>query len=168
MGEAIVTSKSLYRGFETRRALHRLIEGIKVSKTSFRAVLRVEHEEKEALDLAKMITRECSHEIGRAVPVLAEVESNPEEIREASVKVGLAYIKKGKSFCLRINKRGVHNLEKPTPELEYMVGGSVYDALAEKYMVKPMVDLSNPEITIIVEVLGMKSVVGIVRTEWQS
>ena len=57
MGEAIVTSKSLYRGFETRRALHRLIEGIKVSKTSFRAVLRVEHEEKEALDLAKMITR---------------------------------------------------------------------------------------------------------------
>ncbi|GBE17450.1 tRNA s(4)U8 sulfurtransferase [archaeon BMS3Abin16] len=100
--------------------------------------------------------------------MLAEVESNPEEIREASVKVGLAYIKKGKSFCLRINKRGVHNLEKPTPELEYMVGGSVYDALAEKYMVKPKVDLSNPEITIIVEVLGMKSIVGIVRTESQS
>lgn len=168
MGKAIVTCRTLYGEFQTTLTLRKIIEGIKVAKTPFRAVLRVEHEEMEALELAEKITGECYYDIGRAVPVLAEVESSLEEIREAAVKVALAHIKEDTSFCLRINKRGAHALEKPTPELEYEVGGAIHDALMEKYTAKPKVDLSNPEVTVLVEVIGKESVVGIVRAEWQS
>ncbi|MDP6612699.1 MAG: THUMP domain-containing protein [Candidatus Hydrothermarchaeota archaeon] len=168
MGQAVVTSRTLYGEFQTTLTLHRLIEGIKVTKTPFRAVLRAEHEEIKALELAETIIGECYFDIGKAVPVLAEVESSHEEIKQAAVKVGHAHIKKDESFCLRIHKRGVHSLEKPTPELEYEVGGAVHDALAEKHKIKPKVDLSNPEVTVLVEVLGKESVVGIIRKEWQS
>lgn len=167
MGEAIVTSRTLYGEFQTTLTLRRSIEGIKVTKTPFRAVLRAEHEEIEALDLAEEITRECYFDIGKAVPALAKVESSLEEIRKAAIKVALTHIRKGESFCLRINKRGAHALEKPTPELEYEVGGAVHDALAEEHEAKPKVDLSDPEVTVMVEVLGMESVIGIVRKEWQ-
>jgi tRNA acetyltransferase TAN1 len=167
LGEAIVTSRTLYGEFQTTLTLRRLIEGIKVRKTPFRAVLIVEHEEIEALDLAEKITRECYFDIGKAVPALAKVESSFEEIRDAAIKVSLTHIREGENFCLRINKRGAHALEKPTPELEYEVGGAVHDALAEKHGSKPKVDLSDPEVTVMVEVLGMESVVGILRKGWQ-
>jgi len=167
LGQAVVTSRTLYGEFQTTITLRKLIEGIRVRKTPFRAVLMVEHEEMEALGLAEEITRECYFDIGRAVPVLAEVESSLEDVREAAVKVALAHIRKGERFCLRINKRGAHALEKPTPELECEIGGAVHDALAEKHKAKPEVDLSDPEVTVLVEVLGRESVVGIVRKEWQ-
>jgi tRNA acetyltransferase TAN1 len=168
MGQTIVTSRTLYGEFQTTLTLRRLIEGIRVAKTPFRAVLRVEHEEMEALKLAEKITRECYYDIGKAVPVLATVKSNLDEIREAAVRVALDHIKKGESFCLRIHKRGAHMLDKPTPKLEYEVGGAIHDALTEKHKEKPKVDLSNPEVTVVVEVLGKKSVVGVVKREWQS
>lgn len=168
MGQAIVTSRTLYGEFQTTLTLRRIIEGIKITKTSFRAVLRAENEDMEALVLAEKITKECYYDIGRAVPVLAEVESSLEEVRKAAIKVALEHVKKEESFCLRIHKRGTHSLGKPTPELEYEIGGAVHDALAAKYKAKPKVDLSEPDLTVVVEVLGGESFVGILRKEWSA
>jgi tRNA(Ser,Leu) C12 N-acetylase TAN1 len=168
MGEAVVTCRSLYGEFQTFISLRRLTEGIKVTRTPFRAVLRVRHDEMGSMELAEKLLRECFSDIGRAVPVLEKAQSNLEEIREAAIKVALEHIGEGESFCFRLHKRGAHSLEKPTPKLEYEIGGAVHDALTEKSKTKPKVDLSRPEVTVVGEVLGKESIIGILRREWQS
>lgn len=166
MGEAVVTCRSLYGEFQTFISLQRLREGIRVSRTPFRAVLRVRHDELGAMELAEMITRECFFDIGRAVPALREVSSTLEDIQEAAIGVALEHVGKGESFCFRLHKRGAHSLESPTPEIEYEVGGSIHDALWKKHGERPRVDLSKPDVTVVAEVLGDKTMVGVVREEW--
>jgi tRNA(Ser,Leu) C12 N-acetylase TAN1 len=166
MGEAVVTCRSLYGEHQTFISLQRLVEGIKVERTPFRAVLMVEHE-MDALELAEIITRKCFFDIGRAVPVLVKTSSTLEDIREAAIKVALEHVGREESFCFRLHKRGSHSLEKPTPELEYEIGGSIHDALTEKHGKSPKVDLSNPDVTLVAEVLGSMALVGVIRKEWQ-
>lgn len=167
MGEAVVTCRSLYGEFQTLISLQRLLEGIEVSKTPFRAVLKVAHGEKSPLELAEKITRECFYDIGRAVPVLEKTDSTLEEIRRAAIKVALEHVGKGETFCFRLHKRGAHSLDNPTPELEYEIGGSIHDALWKKHGERPKVSLKDPDITVVAEVMGKESVVGVVRKEWQ-
>lgn len=167
MGEAVVTCRSLYGEFQTFISLQRLREGVRVSRTPFRAVLRVSHPDMGAMELAETITRECFFDIGRAVPVLEEASSSLDEVREAAVKVALEHVGKEESFCFRLHKRGAHSFEAPTPELEYEIGGSIHDALWEKQGDRPRVDLSRPDVTVVAEVLGERTMVGVVRREWQ-
>ena len=166
MGQSLVTSRNLQGEFQTTQTLCRLIDGIIIKKTSFRSILIVDNDKIDSLELSKKIIEECYFDIGKAVPILEEVSSNFDDIKHCAVKVGLSHIPKGDSFSLRINKRGSHSLDKPTSDLESDIGGSIYDALEKKHNRTPRVNLNDPDVKVIVEILGPKSIIGIVRKEW--
>lgn len=163
MNKLIITARDLDGERFAKSALHSL--GLNVKSSGFRAVLIAESDT-DILEAAKKIMHTCYRDIGRAVGVIEEVESDDEKIKQKAIDVALAYIKENESFSFRIHKRGVHRIAKSTPELEYDVGGAIYTALEKKYQKKPIVNLKNPDITIIAEVLGESTCLGILRKDW--
>ena len=167
MARLIVTARDLDATRQAVAALRTAISDARVTRTGFRGVISVEVEG-DALELAERVTRECSPDIGRATAVLAEVESTLDEIKRAAIEIGVNHIREGERFCFRLNKRGAHMLELDTPKLEYEIGGAIWVALQQKYGVKPSVDLKNPDATIVAEVLGPVTAVGVVRKAWRA
>jgi len=165
MPKLLVTCRDLYGESRTKICIRDIFEDAKISTTGFRAVLHVEMEG-DPLELAEKMTYECFYEIGRVVPVLFEGNSTLDDLRELAIKTALEHIGPDDSFNFRLYKRGDHELDMPSPEIEYDVGGSVHDALAEKYGKKPRVNLSSPDIAIVGEVLGPSIEVGIIRKTW--
>ncbi len=165
MARLLVTSRDLYGESKTRHCLKGLFPGLKITPTGFRAVLFVEVEG-DLLEVAGAINRECGPDVGRAVPLLGEGFSTEEDLAKVAAEVALNHVERGKSFSFRLHKRGVHGLERPTPELEYEIGGKIHDALMEKYGEKPKVDLKRADVAVVAEVLGAQLIVGIVKREW--
>lgn len=162
----IVTSRELYAVRQTITALRTTVLGARIRRAGFRGIFTLEAEG-DALELAKRVNQECSQNIGRATAVLAEVQSTLDPIREAAVKIGTEQIGEDEKFCFRLHKRGSHWLEQETPKLEYEIGGAIWVALQQKYGKKPNVDLKNPDITVVAEVLGPNTAVGILRKAWR-
>jgi hypothetical protein len=50
--------------------------------------------------------------------------------------------------------------------LEQQIGGAIWTALEEKYRMKPTVRLKNADVTVVAEVLGPLTAVGICRRDW--
>lgn len=123
--------------------------------------------EGDPVDLAEKVTRECAEAIGHATAVLGEVESREEEIRRLAVSVAIDRVQKGETFCFRMNKRGSHWLTQDTPTLESDIGGAIWAALEEKHGERPRVDLVHPDVTIVAEVLGPVTEVGLSRATWR-
>ncbi|MFQ5816126.1 MAG: THUMP domain-containing protein [Candidatus Hydrothermarchaeaceae archaeon] len=165
MAKLLVTCRDLYGEFRTKLCIRDAFEDPEISSSGFRAVLHVEIEG-NVLELAEMMIRECFYDIGRVVPVLYEGNSTLTELKELAIKTALENIGEEESICFRLHKRGAHGLDKPTPEIEYEVGGSIHDALTKKYGKKPKVDLKSADITVISEVLGPLVEVGITRKNW--
>jgi tRNA(Ser,Leu) C12 N-acetylase TAN1 len=164
MGKLIVTAKDLYGEGNLKSALQDL--GLKAVSTGFRAVVSVETD-KNIFEVAKEISQKYHYDIGRVVAVVEEVESEEGIIKERAVFHAVQNIKEEESFCFRVHKRGAHGIEKPTPEFEYDAGGAIYEELEKKYSKKPKVDLKNPDIAIVAEVLGNKTMIGVWRKEWR-
>jgi tRNA(Ser,Leu) C12 N-acetylase TAN1 len=135
--------------------------------TGFRSVFVVECNG-NALELARQITSQCSKAVGHVTPVLARTESDIEPIRKSAVGVALNHIGEAESFCFRLNKRGRHSLQQHTTEIERSIGGSIAEALEKKHSRKAAVDLDDPQITIVAEVLGPVTSIGISRKSWRS
>lgn len=167
MAKLIVTARELDATKQAAAALRAAFPDARVMRTGFRGVLSVEAEG-DALELAERVTRECFTDIGRATAVLAEVDSTLDKIKPAAIEIGVAHIGEGERFCFRLNKRGAHMLELDTPKLEYEIGGAIWVALHQKYGVKPQVDLKQPDVTIVAEVLGPVTAVGVVRKAWRA
>jgi len=165
MAKLIVTARELDATRQAVAALRTAIPDARVTRTGFRGIISIEAEG-DALGLAERVTRECFADIGRATAVLAEVDSTLDEIKQVAVKIGAEHIREGERFCFRLHKRGAHMLELDTPKLEYEIGGAIRVALQQKYEVKPSVDLKNPDVTIVAEVLGPITAVGVVRRAW--
>jgi tRNA(Ser,Leu) C12 N-acetylase TAN1 len=166
VGKLVVTSRAPFTARKTRAALRKAVFPARITRPGFRSVFVVEAEG-EPLELARQVYRDCAHLIGRATAVLAEVESKPESIKEAAVRIGTERIGPKESFCFRLFKRGLHNLQENTPKIEYEIGGAINTALEQKNATKPLVNLSNPDITINAEVLGPITFLGILRKDWQ-
>jgi tRNA(Ser,Leu) C12 N-acetylase TAN1 len=162
----IVTSRGLEPARYVKSALRRAIRGARVRGTGFRGIFALEAED-DPSELAKLVCAACSPSIGHVTAVLAAVESKEESIQDAAVKIGAAQIGAEESFCFRLHKRGIHGLKKDSATLEREIGGAIWMALEEKYHKKPKVNLKNPDITIIVEVLGSLAGVGISRRAWR-
>ncbi|MEE9594344.1 MAG: THUMP domain-containing protein [Candidatus Hydrothermarchaeales archaeon] len=165
MAKLLVTCRDLYGESRTKLCIRDSFEDPQITSTGFRAVLHVEVEG-DSVELAEKMTWECFYEIGRVVPVLYAGNSTLEELKELAIKTALEQVRVEDSFCFRVSKRGIHGLDDPTPEIEFEVGGSIHDALMEKYGKKPKVDLKNSDITVIGEVLGPDLKVGIIRKTW--
>ena len=122
--------------------------------------------EGDAMELARKVNRECASDIGRAVPVLLETESELGAIERAAVEIGSEHVRELESFCFRLHKRGSHGLAEPTPEIEREVGGAIWAELKRKYGKEPKVDLEHPDVTVVAEVLGPNTAVGLLRKAW--
>lgn len=165
MAKLIVTSRSLLATRQMLEAVKTTLPNAKISRTGFRGIISIEVEG-DLLGLARKVSMECFTDIGRAVPVLAEVQSTVEEVKKAAAEVGAEHIRQGEKFCFRLYKRGSHKLERPTPELGYEIGKAIGEALEQKYGKRPSVNLRSPDVKVIAEVLGPTTCVGILRREW--
>ncbi len=166
MGELVVTSRGLEARRQTIEALRASFPEANIRKTGFKAVFTLEAEG-DAVKLAEEIYKKCSFDIGRAVAVLAETPSSLKEIKKVAVEIGKDKVGRNEKFCFRLHKRGSHLLEKTTPKLEHEIGEAIWLALKEKYGEEPKVDLEHPDITVVAEVLGPNTAVGITRGSWQ-
>ena len=161
----LVTSRSLTTTRKTRRVLERTLPDAHIRGSGFRGIYLVDAEG-DALELAHKVCRECDASIGRAAAVVAEVRSELSPIEDAAIRAATEHVRSEEKFCFRLNKRGSHFLDKDTPTLEYEVGGAIWVALRERYGERPKVDLSDPDVTIVADVLGPMTVIGIQRKAW--
>jgi tRNA(Ser,Leu) C12 N-acetylase TAN1 len=166
LAKLIVTSAGLETARETRFALRTTIPGARVKRTGLKGIFSLEAAG-NVLDIAQLVCRECAQIIGHLTAVLAEVESRFEPIKEAAVRIGLEQIGPEDSFSFRLHKRGAHFLEQDTLTLEQEIGGAIWIALEEKHRAKPKVQLKNPDISVVAEVLGPVTAVGIYRRAWR-
>jgi tRNA(Ser,Leu) C12 N-acetylase TAN1 len=162
----IVTARSALEQRQTRQALRRAIPGSKVQSSGFTNVFVLEAPG-DALAIAQQLTQQCADRTGHATAVIAEAVSEPARLREAVVRVGLAHVKRDETFCFRLRKRGAHLLQAPTPEIEVDIGTALWLALEERDGTRPGVELRDPDVLVLAEVLGPMTAVGIVRKAWR-
>lgn len=167
MARLVVTALGLYEENSVKRALKNILPDIRVKSTGFRGVLLAEVNG-DAVQLAEQLSRKKASDIGRIIPVIRDTKSEFESIKENATKIALEYIAKNESFCFRIHKRGRHDITMPTPQIEKRIGREIHLALEEKFGRKPEVDLEKPDISILAEVLGKRTMVGIIKNEWFS
>jgi tRNA(Ser,Leu) C12 N-acetylase TAN1 len=165
IAKLIVTTREIYAMRATVASLKAALPGARIRGAGFRGIFIIEVAG-DSLELAKKVIQECSSRIGRVIPVLAEVQSTLEAIKEGAVKVGVEHIGNEDKFCFRIHKRGAHRLDLDTPEIERKIGGAIWAALEDKYKMKPAVDLDDPDVMVIAEVLCSNTAIGIVRKAW--
>jgi tRNA(Ser,Leu) C12 N-acetylase TAN1 len=162
----IITSRGLVPARHLRSALRAAIPGARVRSAGFRGVFAL-GVGGDVSELAKVVCRECSERIGHVTAVFANVESREEPIKETAARIGAAQIGPEESFCFRLHKRGAHGLERDTSTLEREIGGAIWTELEGKYNKKPKVNLKNPDITVIAEILGPTAAIGISRRDWR-
>jgi len=162
----LVTSRSLYTTRRALRALKRNVPDAFIHRTAFTGIFLVEAEG-DPLELASRISQQCAREIGRAVAVVGRVPSKAAEIREAAARAGAAAIGRSEAFSFRLHKRGAHELAQDTPALEHEIGGAIWTALARSDGEKPSVRLRDPDVTILAEVLGPETLIGVWKRAWQ-
>ncbi len=112
----IVTGRWPHVARQIKSELRKAIPGAHIRSAGFRSVFILEAAG-DVMELAQRINRDCVEDIGHATPALAEVESKPDAIKDAAVKIGTTQIGQEESLCFRIFKRGLHGLEKDTPEV---------------------------------------------------
>jgi tRNA(Ser,Leu) C12 N-acetylase TAN1 len=163
----IVTGRWPHVARQIKSELRKAIPGAHIRSAGFRSVFILEAAG-DVLELAQRINRDCAEDIGHATPAPAEVESKPGAIKDAAVKIGAARIGQEESLCFRNFKRGPHGLEKDTSELEDEIGRAISEALQLKNGKKPVVDLDEPDVTVVAEMLGPVTMVGVLRRDWRA
>ena len=156
----IVTASSLGGERRARRALRRLLPDSAIKGTGFTAVLAAEA---PGDPLAPAARAGGCRAFGRVVAVLAEVVSARAQMMDAVARVAAGHVRPGESLCVRVHKRGAHGYLDPSPALERAAGAAAWDALHRRDGTTPRADLVHPDVTIHVEVLGPRSLVGITR-----
>lgn len=161
-GEAklVITSRS-FQERSAWRALKTALPAAWLEGTEFRGVL-ILRAEGDAEELAARVRRHCAGSIGHVTPVLAEVPSEAVALREAAVALALQHIESGESFCFRVHRRGWPGPES-SPVLERDVGGAIAAALQRRDETEPAVRLEHPDVTVIAEVLGRRTLIGLAR-----
>ncbi|HLF84309.1 MAG TPA: THUMP domain-containing protein [Blastocatellia bacterium] len=163
----VVTGPGTYTARRPRSVLKKAIPGAQVQRTGFPSVFILETEG-DAVQIAQDVIRKCSENIGHVTAVLAEVESKLEPIKEAAVRIASEQVSKNEKFCFRLHKRGSHSLMGDTFEIEREIGGVIWQTLQQKYGTEPAVDLDEPDITVVAEVLGPNTAMGISRKTWRA
>lgn len=136
-----------------------------IHSTAFRDVYRVEVEG-DTDDLARAIRGASGDCLGHVTALVENAESTVDAITEEAVKVATEHVGKDDTYSFRLQKRGSHWLDRPTPELERKIGGAIWEALRDKHGAEPRVNLETPSITIRAEVLGPTTGIGIARAIW--
>lgn len=165
VGKLLITSRGLEPARDLRLALKTAIPGARVRSAGFKGIFILEAAA-EVPELVKSVYDECSEQVGHVTAVLATVESSKEPIKEAAVQIGATQIGPEESFSFRLHKRGEHGLMEDTSAIEREIGGAIWTALQSKYGKEPKVNLKNPDVTVIAEILGPTTAVGVSRRAW--
>lgn len=163
----IITVKDFNDWGKLKSCLRELFSKAFISKTRFRSVF-VLQTQGDVKQVTQRIFRECSAFLGHTTAVLCDVESSVKDIEEAAVNIALDQVENGESYCFRIKKREVPELKMSSREIEQDIGDAIHLALRNKFGVEPKVNLEDPDITIMAEVLGLFSSVGIRRKRWET
>ena len=161
----IVTARGLYSNKKARRALRRILPYARIYKTGFRSVYVIETHG-NVLHTAKKIIQQGLEDVGHATAVVEEVQTDIDNIKEAIVSAGTQLIKENDSYCVRIKRRGSYFLDEDIQALEADIGSEIWNILKDKYGKDPKVDLENPDIKIIAEVLGHATAIGVQYKSW--
>jgi len=163
----VVTGPGIHTTRRPRSVLKKAIPGAQVQRTGFPSVFILE-KEGEPVQIAQEVIQKCSEYIGRVTAVLAEVESKLEPIKDAAVRIASEQVGRDELFSFRLHKRGLHSLVGDTFEIEREIGGAIWQALQQKYGALPEVDLDDPDITVVAEVLGPNTAMGVSRKAWRA
>ncbi|WP_461865850.1 THUMP domain-containing protein [Thermococcus sp.] len=127
-----------------------------IKKTKWRGVLIAETSlsKEEALRLIESFETQS---IFKVVPLDELVRSNENEIVEKATEIARKRIKPGESFAVRCRKRG--SKIKSGKGIEVKLGARIKDELGA------VVNLSSPQWYVLIEVLGKKTGIGVVRAE---
>lgn len=167
IAKLVVTGPGTYTVRRPRSVLKKAMPGAQIKRTGFPSVFILEAEG-DAAEIAQTVIQKCTDGIGHVTAVLAEVESKLQPIEETAVRIAVELVGKAEKFCFRLHKRGAHSLACETSEIERDVGGAIFQALEEKYGAEPAVDLDDPDITVVAEVLGPTAALGIRRKSWRA
>ncbi|AIF69285.1 hypothetical protein PAP_04370 [Palaeococcus pacificus DY20341] len=128
----------------------------KVKRTKWRGVLIVFTPLEKAEALKRIIEFETSA-IFKITPLDVLVKSDRDEIINIGFELAKTKIKEGDSFAVRCRKRG--NKIKSSKDIEIELGGKIKEEL------NAVVNLSNPKWTVVIEILGTKTGIGILMQE---
>ena len=166
MATLIVTS----RGWEHARSmvgeLKQFLPAASIRRTRFRAVFVLEAQG-DVWQLAETVSQKCPASVGRVTAVMAMAPSVMPAIRDAAVRIGREYIAAGQTFSFRLHKRGIHELPEGTPSLESEIGEALRKELERAYGRPPRVNLTDPDVEVVAEVLGPETAVGVIKRSWR-
>lgn len=130
------------------------LEDATVKRTTWRGILLVytSHNKREAI---RRIREFETQAIFKVVPLEVLVESNEEKIIKTAVELAKKRIKAEESFAARCRVRGKKFAS--AKELERKVGGAVKEATNAR------VDLTDPDWTVIVEVLERRTGISVLE-----
>ncbi|MCD6559080.1 THUMP domain-containing protein [Palaeococcus sp. (in: euryarchaeotes)] len=128
----------------------------KVKRTKWKGVLLCFTRIEKGESLKRIKEFETSA-IFKVIPIDTLVESSKEVIIECGFKVATERIKEGDSFAVRCKKRG--GKIKSEKEIERELGARIKEGL------NATVNLSNPRWLVLVEILGKKTGISVLKTE---
>ncbi len=120
----------------------------KVIRTRYKGLFLIEAD-RNALEKVKSYETTAIHKV---IPLDTMVAAHLPEITEEVVNIALEKLKKGESFAVRCRRRGFPISSK---EIEREIGASITKTF------KNPVDLSNPDKTIIIEIIDEKAGIAI-------
>lgn len=131
-------------------------------KTSFKDVVRGRVENFEAF-LRELEKRKLST-LSRVVPIEKSFTFSLRKVTEefcGAVKPLLKKIRKGESFCVRVERRGLKGTFS-SQEAAKKVGTFISESLEKRDGEKPKIDLTEPDKAVVFETLGRWCGVGII------
>jgi len=159
--EAVLTSHR----YGERRLLHQLKELGDFHQTGFRDVVRGKVENLETF--LHEVEKRGIPDLSRVVPIEKSFKFSPsvavDEFCEA-VEPLLKKIKKGQSFCVIVERRGLKGAFS-SQKVAKDVGTFISKVLEERDGEKPKVNLDDPDVAVIFETLGTWCGVGIISKE---
>ncbi len=148
---------------KARQALHHVVPDARVKGAAFPGVL-LAYADGDPVPLAARVTSCCDPAIARVTAVLAQTPSTRRPMLEAAVRAAIEHVRPGRTFAVRIHKRGAHGYVEPTPALERDAGTALSRALQDRDGSRPPVDLVHADVIVNIEVFGPHSLVGVVRS----
>jgi tRNA(Ser,Leu) C12 N-acetylase TAN1 len=138
-----------------------------VHATGFRSVFALEVPG-DPQALARRVAAELGSRFGNITAVIQPVASREDTIRAAAIRIGQDQLAAGQTFCFRLHKRGLHWISTPTRMMEAEIGAALADAVEVATGRKPVVSLDAPDVTIVAEMLGPVTWVGLQQRIWRA
>ena len=157
MKEFLLVTTPTARQFDGIWEVEWALEGeiFEIKKTKFKGVLLVKC--KDAKKAAEMIRDYETSAIHRAIPFDRYVNTDKDLIIIEAADVALPKIFKSDTFAVRCKKRGKANFK--SQDLEREIGAKIVEATGAK------VDLENPDIKVIIQIIDKKTGISILRKE---